>query len=62
MDRFKEDLTRIKEMEDSINNNLKERAKAVKAGQPTTKVGRLFSLVIEDFRIIFLYKHLMTNL
>jgi hypothetical protein len=39
MDRFKEDLGRLKEIEDQISGNLKERQKAVKAGQSTTKVG-----------------------
>jgi DNA anti-recombination protein RmuC len=38
MDRFKEDLEKVKELEKNITDNLKERAKLAKAGQPTTKV------------------------
>ena len=38
MDRFDEDFERLKDLEKSINTNLKERAKQAKAGQSTTKV------------------------
>lgn len=40
MDRFKEDYERLKEIEDQINGNLKERQKAVKAGGSTAAVSR----------------------
>jgi hypothetical protein len=38
MDRFKDDFARIKEIEQTVSDNLKERAKCVKAGTSTTKV------------------------
>ena len=60
MDRFKEDFQRVKEIEDSISNNLKERAKLVKANQSTAKVNSL-SFIIKYYYILPLglfYKYL----
>ncbi len=58
MDRFKEDMGRIKEIEDSITGNLKERAKAAKAGQPTTKVGLTLTQLLP---LLFTKTHSLNN-
>jgi len=42
MDRFKDDFEKVRDIEKTINDNLKERQKATKAGQSTTKVQPLF--------------------